>query len=109
MNHIDIINSFKEMKWDRDYSRPSKEVISCALDLINSLSISPKYIAPSVEEGIGFTFIKQDKYAYIEILNCREILFLIDTNGDNRQVWAAKFSEVQLIMNSLIKVEEHLN
>ena len=74
------------------------------LEKMKELEIIPKYMEPTVEEGISISFKNEDKYADIECFNSGEILGIIsDKNGEF--VWNVK--DLGLIQ-SILKIKEFI-
>ena len=78
------------------------------MDKFHRLQLIPSCVGPSVESGIGITFDYSLQFAYIEVLNSGEIVFLIDTNGKNMQVWETNFNEPDQIDFAIKKILNHL-
>ena len=60
------------------------------------MSFIPSDILPSSEEGIGITFVKEDKYAIIEIYNTGDILAAYSRGSDNPDIWEVSTSQGEL-------------
>ena len=106
------IEHFKTMSanWNNEGALPpSGESIALAKEVVSRLTVMPKHIAASVENGIGFTFEQGLKFGYIEILNSGEVVFLTDVAGKNRKVWEIDGQQKELLFNSLQRVENHIN
>lgn len=78
------------------------------LQFLKSQGINPQAVSHSVMEGVGITLTSGLKFAYIELLNSEEILFLMDTNGINRTVWEHPLEASDLIYPSIQKLINHL-
>lgn len=98
--------------WEKDeYSAPSEEVVNKAVQFLNifeQLNITPSHVSSTCEEGIGITFQKEEKFAYVEILNAGYVQFFADINGQNMNYWDVGLLENNDIENSFNQIKEHL-
>lgn len=58
-----------------------------ALNILDEMSFRPNHITPSVENGIGISFISDNKYADIECFNTGEILAVTSDRKEKPNVW----------------------
>jgi hypothetical protein len=77
--------------WDGDGAEPpnlvSREWSRVILEILLELNFAPTRVTPSVENGIGISFIKGEKYADIECFNTGEILAVTSYGQENPPVW----------------------
>jgi hypothetical protein len=78
------------------------------LFVLHQLGFSPTQIAPSAEEGIGFFFVKEEKYAFIECYNDGEIVIAMSNRQGERQVREVGTS-VQEIKEALDLLRIYIN
>jgi hypothetical protein len=69
--------------WDPDGAAPPNRragaIVSNILDELEKEALPPTAILPSMEGGIGLTFIEGAKRAYIEVFNTEEITAILDS------------------------------
>lgn len=60
---------------------------SKTLEILSKTGLSPTRITPSVENGIGISFISDNRYADIECFNEGDILAVTSDGQGNPEVW----------------------
>ena len=88
--------------WPGDYvSPPTAEIIAYAqeaLEMFGSLGILPVDVGASIEEGIGFTLEKENRFSYVEFLNQNSVVVAItDTDGKDARAWQLDLSQIGAI------------
>jgi hypothetical protein len=77
--------------WDSDGAEPPNSIslywAKIALNILDEMSFRPNHITPSVENGIGISFISDNKYADIECFNTGEILAVTSDRKEKPNVW----------------------
>ncbi len=63
-----------------------------ALDVLTEMNFRPSRVTPSVENGIGISFIFEDKYADIECFNTGEVLAVISDGKEIPDVWEVELT-----------------
>jgi hypothetical protein len=97
---------------DRGSAAPTESVIQLAQHFLNQFqtyAMTPSRVAASVENGIGFTFEQSNKFAYIELLNSGEVVFLIDVKLQNSEAWEIHGGEEKLLLSSIQRIQNYLN
>lgn len=83
--------------WDScGTAAPNQASISNAMDILSILhetDLVPTQISPSVEEGIGISFVKGDKDAFVECYNDGEVLAVISDQQKERDIWQIRNSK----------------
>lgn len=90
---------------------PSDKAIEKSFSILKHFetsSLYPSSVNPSIESGIGISFDFPKVFAYIEVLNSEEIVFLIDNQGPGRQVWETIFNNELKIEESIQTIIKHL-
>lgn len=86
--------------WDSYGAEPPNEVAldwaRKTLEILSQKEFSPTQITPSVENGIGISFIHNNKYADIECFNEGEILAVISDGQGDVKVWEVEISMLGL-------------
>ncbi len=72
------------------------------------LKFLPDKITPSVENGVGISFIQGDKYADIECFNTGEILAVTSDRQSPPQVWEVE-DRPQAITAALRKIRDFIS
>lgn len=57
------------------------------LEILFSMNFQPTCITPSVENGVGISFVRGRKYADVECFNTGEILAVTSDGQNNPEVW----------------------
>jgi hypothetical protein len=77
--------------WDsHDAEPPNAIAINHAkriLSILVRMNFPPSHVTPSVENGVGISFIRGNKYADIECFNTGEILAVTSTGNGDPTVW----------------------
>jgi hypothetical protein len=97
--------------WDSYGAEPPNSlVIERALECLKNLqeiNFSPTKITPSVENGIGISFVSGKKYADIEYFNTGEVLAVTSNGQGNPTVWEIDLNEQEL-KSALDKIRDFL-
>ena len=56
-------------------------------DVLHEVGMVPYQIAASAEEGVSFSFVKDEKYALIECYNDGDILVAFSDSNGKRSIW----------------------
>jgi hypothetical protein len=83
--------TYLQENWDSYGAEPPNSVAldwahQC-LNILQTMNFAPTKITPSVENGVGISFISDKKYADIECFNTGEILAVISDGQGNPTVW----------------------
>lgn len=77
--------------WDSYGAEPPNNLAldwaSQILEILSEIGFSPARITPSVENGVGISFISDNKYADIECFNEGDILAVTSDGQGNPEVW----------------------
>lgn len=88
--------------------RVSIESALRAFDFLKALELVPVAVNRSEENAIGFTFEAGAKFGYAEFDNDGEAVFLLDTNGKNRESWSFDSRHIPKLEAALKRIKAHL-
>ncbi len=74
------LNSFAELAsgWDGyEAEPPASSVVAAAKRFLGSTNLTPSRVAPSVVGGVGITFKRNEKKAYLELTNVGPVSLLL--------------------------------
>lgn len=98
--------------WDGSAAeRPNQHSVDRAQSILMHLfrlKFLPDKITPSVENGVGISFIQGDKYADIECFNTGEILAVTSDRQSPPQVWEVE-DRPQAITAALRKIRDFIS
>lgn len=79
-----------------------------SLQYMRVIGLMPKNLAPSAENGIGFTFENEEKFAHLEFFNDGMAVVLMDSGtAQDRQIWEFEIEESSEEMkSSLDRIKE---
>jgi hypothetical protein len=97
--------------WDSYGSEPpnanARSLAARILDLLETASLVPAQLTPTVEGGIALSFVEGNTRAVIEIYNTSEIAAATYSDQGEPTVWEIEFTEAQLL-TSIERIRVHL-
>jgi hypothetical protein len=97
--------------WDGYSSEPpnanARSLAAKILDLLETASLVPTQLTPTVEGGIAFSFVEVDSRAVIEIYNTGEIAAATYSDQGEPTVWEPESTEAPLL-GSIEQIRVHL-
>lgn len=103
--YIKYVNVLEELSklpqnWDSYGAEPPNSIAlhwgRIALSILKDMNFSPTSVTASVENGIGISFLNEEKYGDIECFNTGEILAVISNGQGNPDVWTVVNSEEEI-------------
>ncbi len=98
--------------WDGDGAEPPNRVVQewsrVILEILLELNFPPTRVSPSVENGIGISFIKGEKYADMECFNTGEILAVTSYGQDYPPVWEVDCDR-EALKSALERIQQFLH
>ena len=79
-----------------------------ALQVLSDMEFPPKRITPSVENGVGISFISGERYGDIECFNTGEILAVTSDRQGKPHVWEVETTE-QGLRSALSEIRDFLH
>lgn len=92
MDELDTLLSLKDGWNGANSEAPNKIALSNAQAVLHAgltENFMPDSLAASFNNGVGLTFVLEEKYLFIDCLNNGEIVFSV-VNQDDEKVWKVK-------------------
>jgi|GEM_PF-2846397 hypothetical protein len=108
------INDLRKLKdnWNGyESAAPNRKALDIAEQFVyhfHNKGLYPNHVAPSVEEGVAFSFSRENKYAIIECYNDGEIAIALHESGKEPKVWEISFSDSE-IQDALEEINLFIN
>lgn len=76
--------------------------------IFHEMNFIPSQISPSAEEGIGISFLKDEKYAIIECYNDGNILIAFTKGSNDPIVWEVRTTDSSM-KSAILRVSSYIN
>jgi len=110
VRQLDELNQLPD-NWDSYGAEPPNAIaLSWAKTVLVALfgiDLPPDHVTPSVENGVGISFVHGDRYADVECFNTGEILAVTSTGQGNPTVWEVEKNSVA-IESALRKIRDFI-